>query len=94
MNASKAESSYLKWRSRFVLKLALFHFALIICFDLLGVFAPDIMTSTVVRGGVFTVGIVSGLGIVLSVMLTAVFYTYQINKKAVELSKEPGQGVE
>jgi uncharacterized membrane protein (DUF485 family) len=88
MNTSKAKSSYFKWRSRFVLKLALFHFTLVIIFDLLGAFAPEIMTSAVMTGGDFSVGIVFGLGIVFSVMLSAVFYTYQINKKEVELSKE------
>ena len=82
MTTSKTKSSYLKWRSRFVLKLALFHFTLVIIFDLLGAFAPEIMTSEVMTGGDFSVGIV------FSVMLSAVFYTYQINKKEVELSKE------
>ena len=88
MTTSKAKSAYLKWRSRFVLKLALFHFTLVIIFDLLGAFAPEIMTSAVMTEGDFSVGIVFGLGIVFSVMLSAVFYTYQINKKEVELSKE------
>ena len=90
MNKITAESSYLKWRSRFVLKLALFHFMLVIIFDLLGAFAPGLMTSAVMEGSDFSIGIVFGVCIVLSVMVTAVIYSYRINKKELELSKESG----
>jgi uncharacterized membrane protein (DUF485 family) len=77
MNRIEAQAAYLKWRSSFALKIVLIHIGLVIGFDLLAIFAPGIMTSSIGGGSVFNVGVVYALGIVVSVIASTFYYSHR-----------------
>ena len=77
----KSRENYLGWRSRFIVKLALFHFALVLGFDFLAIFAPSIITAPAWGDSVFTVGLVFALFIVLSVIFSTFYYAHRISKE-------------
>ena len=81
MNEGKARRVYLKWRSGFVLKLTLFHFALILLFDVLAIYSPGIMTTSIWKDSVFSIGVVYAFSIVLSVICFTFYYSYRINQE-------------
>ena len=81
-----------KSRKALVLKLALFHFALVLLFDVLGVYAPGIMTRSIGGDSVFTIGIVFALGIVLSVIGSAFYYSGRISQEDRSRAGVSGQG--
>jgi len=72
---------YLKWRRRFVLRLTLFHFALILLFDLAAVFLPGLMAGPIRDGSPFNFGLVFAIGIVFSVILSTFYYSHRINRE-------------
>ena len=82
----------LKSRKALVIKLALFHFSLVLLFDVLGVYAPDIMTRSIGSDSVFTIGIIFALGIVLSVMGSAFYYSGRISREDRSRTGVSGQG--
>ncbi|MFT5351135.1 MAG: uncharacterized membrane protein (DUF485 family) [Gammaproteobacteria bacterium] len=81
MNQIDAQSAYFKWRSSFALKVTLFHIGLILVFDLLGIFAPGIMTSSIGGASVFTVGLVFAFGIITSVICSTFYYSHRISQE-------------
>ena len=86
MKNTDAYKSYSRWRKYFVLKLILFHFALILLFDSLAIFFPHIMTRSIGMDSVFTLGIVFALGIVTSVIFSTFYYTHRINQEETDLA--------
>ncbi len=87
--ASRVYRSYIKWRNGFVVKLALFHFALVFIFDVLSVYFPSVMTAAAWKGSAFTIGVVYACGIVLSVILSTFYYSYRINQETVFITESP-----
>ena len=81
MNESDAHELYLKWRSNFVLKLTLFHFALILLFDVLAIYTPGIMSIPIWKDSGFTIGVVYAFCIVLSVISFTFYYSHRINQE-------------
>ena len=79
--SNKSRENFLAWRSRFIIKLALFHFALVLGFDFLSIYAPSIITSPAWGESVFTLGLVFALFIVLSVILSTFYYAYRVSKE-------------
>lgn len=88
---SESYVSYLKWRTRFILKLALFHFSLIIVFDVLAIFAPSIFSRAAWQGSAFTIGIVYALAIVFSVIASTFYYSRRINQHESNFTKNVNQ---
>ena len=86
MNDPEVLNTYLKWRSAFILKLALFHFALILMFDALCIYAPKVITASIVTDSAITVGVVFTLGIVLSVICATFYYSYRITQEEMKLA--------
>lgn len=80
---SDAYQSYIKWRNGFVLRLAVFHFILVFLFDTLSIFTPSIMIANVWKGSAFTVGFIFACGIVISVILSSVYYSHRINQREI-----------
>lgn len=73
--------SYIKWRKGFIVKLALFHFALVFVFDVLAIYAPSVMTTAAWKGSAFTLGLVYACGVVISVVLSSIYYSHRINQR-------------
>jgi uncharacterized membrane protein (DUF485 family) len=87
MNEADAFSSYIKWRSGFIIKLALFHFALILIFDALCIYAPDLITASAVGSSAITIGIVYALGIIMSVIFSTFYYSHRIAQEEMILAQ-------
>jgi uncharacterized membrane protein (DUF485 family) len=87
MNEAQAFSSYIKWRSGFIIKLALSHFALILVFDALCIYTPGFITASVLGNSAITVGVVYALGIVLSVICSTFYYSQRITQEEMVLSE-------
>ncbi|NKB36827.1 MAG: DUF485 domain-containing protein [Gammaproteobacteria bacterium] len=81
MSISKSRDVYLRWRNRFVLKLALYHFALVLLFDLLAIYAPTVFSSSIFADSAYTIGLVFALFIVVSVITSTFYYSYRITEK-------------
>lgn len=91
MTSSDAVTRRLGWRKKLVLRLALFHFALVLVFDLLAIFAPEIMTMRLWSGLPFNTGIVLAVGIVFSVIASSFYYSYRINREELKFAAEQGE---
>ncbi len=52
---------------------------LVLIFDLLAMFLPDVVGREVSRGGVISIGIVFAIVIVVSVIVIAVYYVRKLN---------------
>jgi uncharacterized membrane protein (DUF485 family) len=85
MNEADAFSRYIKWRSGFIIKLALFHFALILIFDVLCIYSLDFVTASVVGNSAITIGIVYALCIVMSVIGFTFYYSHRITQEEMKL---------
>ena len=86
-----ALEAYLKWKAGFIRKLALFHFALILLFDLLAVFTPEVMTRPLSPTTPFTVGVVLALLIVFSVISATILYAWRVNQEESGLETAKGE---
>lgn len=78
---------YLAWRSRITIRLALFHFALILLFDFMAIYAPSVMSRAAWPGSAFTIGLVFAIGIVFSIITATFYYTHRLNRKEMEMQE-------
>ncbi len=78
MSESEAREIYLRWRNRFVIKLALYHFALVLIFDLLAIYAPTVFSAPIFADSAYTIGLVFALYIVASVIASTFYYSHRI----------------
>lgn len=85
MSATDTREQYLLWRKRFVVRLALFHFILILIFDSLAIFAPTLMSGSVFADGLLSKGVTLAFLIVFSVIFSTFYYSHMLNKKEREL---------
>ncbi len=88
---SQVYRSYIKWRNGFVVKLAVFHFALVLIFDALAIYTPSVLTVAAWTGSAFTVGVIYAFGIVLSVIISTFYYSHRINRETFRLIESTGQ---
>jgi uncharacterized membrane protein (DUF485 family) len=88
---SQAYLTYINWRNRFVLKLAIFHIALIIVFDVVAIYSPAVLTVAVWKGSVFSSGLVIACGMVISVVLSAFYYSWRVNQEDIIFTKRSEQ---
>ncbi len=86
MNDSEDFDKYLKWRSGFIIKLALFHFALILTFDTLCIYAPKVITASLIADSAITVGVAYALGIVVSVICATFYYSHRITQEEMKFT--------
>ena len=78
---SDAYISYVKRRRKFILQLAIFHFALVLVFDVLAIFEPTFFAQAVWPGSVFNIGLIFAFTIVFSVIISTFYYSHRINQE-------------
>ena len=88
---SEAYISYVKRRKKFILKLALFHFALVLVFDAVAIFEPTLFAMLVWSGSVFNVGLVYAFVVVFSVIASTFYYSHRINQEESKFTESLNQ---
>ena len=64
-----------------MVKLALSHFALVLLFDLLAIYAPSVFSSPLFGDSAYTIGLIFALFIVVSVIASTFYYSYRITEE-------------
>ena len=88
---SEAYISYLKRRKKFILKLALFHFALVFVFDALAIFEPTLFALPMWPGSAFNIGLIYAFVIIFSVIASTFYYSHRINQEESKFTESPNQ---
>jgi uncharacterized membrane protein (DUF485 family) len=76
---SDAYISYVNRRRKFILKLAIFHFALVFVFDIVAIFEPTFFAREIWSGSIFTIGLAYAFVIIASVIISTFYYSHRIN---------------
>ena len=85
---TEAYRTYVGWRSKFILRLVYFHVGIVILFDFIAIYFPELMIIPVFPGTLFTLGAMIAFFIIASVIFFAFYYSHRINQEYLRFQEE------